>query len=278
MKFFEEIDWNTMWSVTKDTILPDSGTLISNIIILTCIGFILSIVYIIILSKKKVLRRTPKYYNLLVKLYIPILIVTFLYIFGHIGFLRGVYKVLDKEKEPVITALYTSTLSTIFKSEESKNSFIKKLQASANLTKIGSDYFIAELKEKSLNYTSGVSLIDESKNKIANYLIEEYGNDIYKTSLYGLLTAAGAKTGMDIKESLSYDEFSDAMNFLLNVGYKDIEKAIKERLFVWYNYLLESQYNSMTKSLLFLLILVMSLPVIEFFIYNKWIKPDRLNK
>ncbi len=278
MEYLEKMDWSLFWAVIKDTIVPHSATLIMNTILFLIIGFFLSIIYTIILTKKKVLKRKPKYYNWAVKLYVPILLCTFLYIFGQIGFIRGVYKVLYKEKEPIVASVYANTLSLIFESEKSKNTFVKEIQASAKDAKDGSDHLVELLKATSMNYNSGISLIDNGKNKISGYLIEKYGNDIYKTGVYAMLNLAGARVHANINESLPYNEFSAAMDFLLNVGYKEIEVAVQDKLMTWLTSFLDSQYHSMVKSLFLILFIVMSIPVIEFFIYKKWIEPGLIKK
>ncbi|WP_282079696.1 hypothetical protein [Aquimarina algiphila] len=278
MEYLEKLDWSLVWGVIKDTIVPHSATLIFNTILFLIVGFFLSIIYTIILSKKKVLKRKSKYYNWAVKLYIPILLCAFLYIFGQVGFIRGVYKILHKEKEPIVSNVYFITLSFIFRSEENKNTFVKELQASAEYAKDGSDYLVELLKVTSTNYNSGISLIDRGKNKISVYLIEKYGDDIYKTCLYAMLNLAGGKVHADINESMSYDEFSAAMDFLLDVGYKEIEVAVQDKLMTWLTSFLDSQYHSMVKSLFIILFIIMSIPVIEFFIYKKWIEPGLIKK
>lgn len=273
------MDWNLVWGIIKDVVLPHSGTLIFNVILFLFIGLLLSTSYSVILSKKKVLKRAPKYYNWAVKLYIPIIIAVFLYFFGQIGFIRGIYKILDNEKESIVTSVYEKTLSYAFESEESKNNFLEYIQESAKKAKDGSVDLVAVIQKETQNYNSGISIIDEGKDKISNYLIDKYGNDIYTIGLYGMMnlasvgaSAANIKTGID-QEIPSYSEFSTAVDFLLDVGYRDIELAIKDHLIKWFTTLLDSQYASMIKIHLIILLFVIILPLIEFYIYKKWILP-----
>ena len=271
MEYINKIDWSLVWGIIKDTIIPHSGTLLFNFILFLVIGLFLSICYIILLSKKKVLKRKPKYYNWAVKLYTPLLLGLFLYIFGQIGFLRGVYKVIIKEKEVIISSIYDNTLSVAFESEQSKNIFVEEMQLAAKEAKDGSNVLLKQLKESTQNYNTGNSLIDGSKNKIATYLIDSYGNDIYKITTYGMLNLANRH--VNVSESMTYSEFSSAMDFLLEVEHKEIELAIREKLTTWFVSLLDSQYMGLVKSLLILLLIGMAFPVIEFFIYKKWIEP-----
>ncbi|TXN34743.1 hypothetical protein FVB32_09065 [Flagellimonas hymeniacidonis] len=266
-----KIEWGLIWEITKDTILPHMGTLVLNTILFVIVGFLLSIIFVILLSKKRVFKRIPKYYNWAVKLYIPILIGVCLYVFGQIGFLRGVYVVLNKEKSRIVTSIYEQTLGLAFESEQSKSEFLKWMQIAAKDATKGSNWFAESMKNKLLDPDSGISPIDKSNNKTTTYLVEKYQKDIYKICVYGLLSHH--KTGdYAIMESISYEEFSTAIDFLLDIGHNDIELAIKDRLTIWFVSLLDYQYQSMIKSLLILLLGIMGLPLVEFFIYKKWIE------
>ena len=278
MENFNEINWNTIWSIIKDIVLPHTGTLIFNTIIFLFLGFTISIFYIFILHKKKVLKRNLKYYNWAVKLYIPMLIIGFLFIFGHIGFITGVYKIINKENEAIVSSIYNNVLEISFESEKSKNDFIITLQQSAKEAKDGSNSIAESLKIITTEYNVGYSIIDDNKNKLATFLINKYRDDIYKISFYGMLNTAGAKVHIDINKSLSYKEFSAGMDALLHIGYKDIENGIKNKLTHWFDALLYSQYKSLVLSQLVLLLIFICLPLIEFFIYKKWIEPKYSNQ
>ena len=273
MDYFKNIDWSSVWGILKDTIIPHSGTLIFNIILFLFIGFLLSIIYAIFLSKQRVLKRKPKYYNWVVKLYIPILIVSFLSIFGQIGFLRGVHKILSKEKDPIVTSIYFKTLGLVFECEESKDAFVKEIQIAGIDVKDNSDSLIKQLNKTAQNYNTGISLIDDRKNEIAIYLIEKKANEIYKICTHEMYKLAGANVNVDSDEPLSYSKLSESLNSLLHMNYKEIELALKDKLTIWFVALLDSQFDLMVKSLLIVLVLIMSIPVIEFFIYKKFIEP-----
>ena len=231
----------------------------------------------VVLKKKKVLKRKPKYYNWAVKLYIPITIVGFLFVFGHIGFITGVYKILKNENEAIISDVFDNALKLYFESEESKNKLITELQQLAKETKDGSKVLIEFIKVETKEYNTGYSVIDRSKNKLASFILDKYGDDAYKICLYAMLNKAAGKAHINIDESLPYKNFSTGMDFLLEVGYKDIEKEIKNKLKVWLDSLLYSQYKSLILFQLILLFVIMSLPLIDFFINKKWIEPKYSN-
>ncbi|WP_158976264.1 hypothetical protein [Cellulophaga sp. L1A9] len=279
MEYLEKIDWPFIWSIVRDTVIPHSGTLIFNTLLFLFLGFAISLTYVILIAKKKLLKRKPKYYNWAVKLYIPIVILSFLYIFGQIGLIRGIYKCLEKEKTNIVSGIYTNTLGFAFETEEAKNNFIGKIQATAIDTKDRSDEFIFQLRKEAKNHNSGYSLIDSGKNKIAGYLITKYGTDIYKAGVYAMLNLAVAKAAhTNLDDMIAYDDFSAGMDFLISVGHKDIEVAVLEKLDTWFTSLLSNQYWAMVKSLCILAVLVLLFPIAEFFIYKKWIAPKLLEK
>ncbi len=274
LSFLTNLPWDEAWHIIKDIILPHSGTLLFNTLIFLFIGFIFALFYIILLSKRKVLKRIPKYYNWAVKLYIPILLLSFLYIFGQFGFIRGVYKILHQEQPQVISGIYNQALGLYFESEESKNRTIHEIQGMAIEAKDGSLKLTQQLKEYSKRYHTGITVVDKGKDKIVNYILSSYGDQIYTIGLYGMLSAAG--THIDINETMPYDAFSKGMDFLLSVGHKDIELAILEKLNYWASYLLNYQYEGMTKSLLTILLIIMIFPLVEFYIYKIWIEKKYL--
>ena len=63
------------------------------------------------------------------------------------------------------------------------------------------------------------------------------------------------------------------MDALLEIGYQDIEKVILEKLNEWFFAAISSQYNGLVKPLILLLCIILIMPLIEYFIYKKWIAP-----
>ena len=278
MDYITNIDWSLLWTITVNIIIPNLGKLLFSTILFSVIGLVLSIIYSIILYKKGVLKRKPKYYNWLVKLYLPLLLGAFLFVFGQIGIVRGTYTILENQKELIVEIIYAKTLSFAFESELSKKEFFEEIQFSATEVKDESGYLIDQFKDYSESRNTGYSLIDNGKDQISSLLIEKYGRDIYKVMLYGILNVAASKADVHITESISYSTFSYAIDVLQSIGYKDFELAIKEELIRWFDTILKTQYQSIMTSLLLLLLLFMCIPLIEFFIYKKWIEPYLLRK
>jgi len=270
--FFKDIDWSFIWSILSDTVLPNSGTLILNIVLFLFLGFVVALLYCILLGKKGIFKRTPKYYNWAVKLYIPLLFIGILYIFGQWGFIRGIYKILDHEKTTIVEGVYNVSMLGIFRSEDEKNKFVLSAQLLAKEVKSGADNYAVVFEDYLKNQNTDNSFINNTKNKLAEYIVNNYSKDLYKLTMYAFVHAAG-KGHIDLSETLPYEEFSSIMDALLEVGYQDIEKVVIEKLSEWFSLGITSQYNGIVKSLLILLFIVLFIPLLEYFIYKKWIAP-----
>ncbi|WP_299249098.1 hypothetical protein [uncultured Aquimarina sp.] len=276
-ELFKNIDWDFIWSILRDIILPNSGTMIFNIIIFLFLGFIIAIIYCIVLWRKGIFKRAPKYYNWAVKLYIPLLIIGILYVFGQWGFIRGIYKILDNEKTMIVKGIYNVSVQQIFESEDAKNKFVLSAQMLAIKAKSDSQDYAVFFKKHLKNYDTGSSFLNKTKNKLAKFIVNNYSDDLYKLTMYALIISAG-KGHIDFSEALPYEEFNAAMDLLLEVGYQDIEKVVLEKLSQWFSMGITAQYHGMVKSLLILLFLILIVPLLEYFIYKKWIAPKYILK
>ncbi|AXT53712.1 hypothetical protein D1818_23855 [Aquimarina sp. BL5] len=276
-ELFKNIDWDFIWSILRDIVLPNSGALIFNIIIFLFLGFIIGIIYCIVLWRKGIFKRAPKYYNWAVKLYIPLLIVGILYVFGQWGFIRGIYKILDNEKTIIVKGIYNGSVQQIFESEYAKNKFVLSAQMLAIKAKSDSQDYAVFFKKHLKNYDTGSSFLNKTKNKLSKFIVNNYSDDLYKLTMYALITSAG-KGHIDFSEALPYEEFNAAMDLLLEVGYQDIEKVVLEKLSQWFSMGITAQYHGMVKSLLILLFLILIVPLLEYFIYKKWIAPKYIPK
>lgn len=275
LDFLKKIDWWFFWEITKDYIFPSIGTLIWNIVLFFVISIIVSIAYTIILSRKKVLKRIPRYYNWAVKLYVPLLFVGIIYIFFQIGMVRGFYKILDNNRPVIVENIYNESVSHIFKSNTEKNEFINEVQEIAKETQDGAKEFSLILHNKVNSYNSGNNIIDKGKDKLASYLLDIYSEDIYTLVVYGMLNSA---PHVNITEAIPYDEFNTIFDVLLSVDHKNLEQSIIRKIDTWCSDLLYSQYKSLLITNLILLVIVMIIPLIEFFIYKMWIEKKWIDK
>lgn len=269
-----EVEWHIVWDIFREFVLPHSGTLILNVVLFGVLGVVVSIIYAVILYKKGVFRRKPKYYNWSVKLYYPLLIGGIIFFFGQVGFVRGVYKIIDNEKDVVVTGIYNASLQAVFESEESKDAFVTALQGAARSTTDGSTILMERLKETTTHLHTGVSLVDKGKDKVAGYFLEKYKDDIFKAALYGAINYTKLKDYKTSDEPMSYEDFSKAMDLLLEIGYQDIEEAVKNELIAWISSVLKAQYRTFLIPIILFLILLMAFPLLEFLVYKKWVEPS----
>lgn len=261
-----ELEWHIVWDILREFVLPHSGTLILNVVLFGVLGLIVSIVYAVILYKKGVFRRKPKYYKWSVKLYYPLLIGGIIFFFGQIGFVRGIYTILDNEKEVVVTGIYNASLHAIFESEESKDAFVTTLQGAARTATDGSTLLMERLKEATEHLHTGVSLVDQGKDNMVGYFLEKYKDDIFKAALYGAINYTKLKDYKSSDEPMSYEDFSKAMDLLLDIGYQDIEEAVKNELIAWISSVLKAQYRTFLIPIILFLILLMTFPLLDFLV------------
>ncbi len=273
-ELFENINWDSAWNILRDIVIPNSGTLIFSTILFVLLGFVVALISCIVLWRKGVMKRRSKYYNWAVKLYIPLLFIGITYIFGQWGFVKGIYKILDSEKAVIVQQVYKESISQLFASEEAKNNFVESVQEIAIEARSSSDNYAVFLENYFKSYSSDNAFIDEKKNDLAKYIISRYKDDLYTLAVYSLINYASER--VDVSGSISYEEFSVIMDFLLDAGYEDIEKVIVVKLESWLGSVITSQYDGIVRSLWILLLFVFAFPLLEYLFYKKWILPRRI--
>lgn len=271
-----ELNWNDLWHVIKDIIIPHTFTIVFKIIGYGILGLLLSIALVVFLGRKNVYKRIPKYYNWAVKLYIPLIIIGFLYVFGMIGFFKGVNKVVNKERPAIVNGIYDETMQLCFSSKEKKDSFFNGIQSLSIEAETTLENSVNDLKEYVETHNTGYEVLDNGKNGISNLLIDNYGNDLFKLGLYGIIDAANEQ--VRVTDHLEYKTFSKSADFLMNVNHEEIESAIKKRIDNWVGEQIDNQFSRIVYGFLLLILIIMVVPLIEFFIYVKWIKPKYISK
>ncbi len=272
----KHIDWMSLWEITKDYVLPNTGTIVISIILCGFLGLVIAITYIVILSRKKVFKRLPKYYNWAVKLYIPLLFVGIVFVSIQFGFVRGVYKILDNNRVHIVNDIYDVTLAQFFKSEQDKEKFIEELKLMASETQEGAKTLSKFFELWMHKLDTGNSLVNATKDKLTNYVVNNYGDDIYTLSVYALLQAAGSHA--NLHETLTYDEFKSVMDVLLTLDHQEIEQSLKAKLDQWCASFLKAQYHSIAIPIILLLVIIMAIPLVEYFVYKTWIEKKYLSK
>jgi hypothetical protein len=265
MEKLNQINWK---DIITEIVLPHLGTLTLYIVIFCVIGFILGVIYNIVLWQKNIFIRQHKYYNWLVKLYIPALLFTFLYFSVYFAFIFGAKSIIKDEESRIVNEIYETSVSQVFNSPQERKDFIVKLQKeSAGIQKMSSD-ISKEVNTYVSQNNTGINLVDTSKNKLTNYIINKYQANLYSATLYGLIVASGSK--IEVKD-MTYNEVNTLVNALSTLEPKKIESSVKDKLTELVDKIITSQINGFAKSTLLLFILIILIPIIEYFIYKWWI-------
>ncbi|MCZ4245339.1 hypothetical protein [Pedobacter punctiformis] len=267
MKFFERADW---WQLIKETILPHLGTTFLYITIFVSIGLLLGVIYSLILWRFKILKRVPKYYNWAVKLYVVAGIAVFIYFSIHLGFMFAAKSIIKKEEPRIVSAIYEEMASQNFDSPEKRKIFIQKIQEGVVEVQKGSKDVTLSLNKYVASKNTGFNIVDKGKNRLANYIFTRYQNDIYSASVYAMLMVA-SRGAFDVKD-MSYEEFNTLIKALNAMDPRDIEKSIKNKVTEKVDEIISDQMNGMIKGTFYTLIIILLIPVAEFYIYKFWMK------
>ncbi len=266
METFNEINWKEIFS---EIVLPHLGTLALYIVIFCVVGFVLGLIYTIILWRKNVFIRQQKYYNWFAKLYVPALIFVFLYFAVHFAFIYGAKSIIKDEQSKVVDEIYESSIKLAFENPKDRKSFIQKLQlGNAGFQKLGKEIAYDAIKQVSENNT-GIGFIDSGKNKLTGFIINKYQTNLYAATLYGLNIAAGSQ----MKTSkMTLNEVNNLVNVLNTLEPAKIETSVKTKLTEMVDKIITSQINGFAKTTLFIFLLLIFIPVLEWLIYNWYMK------
>lgn len=269
MEKLNSINWK---QVITEIVLPHLGTLTLYIVLYCILGFVLGIVYNVILWKKNIFVREHKYYNWFVKLYIPALFFIFLYFSVQFAFIFGAKKIIKDEEATVVSEIYEASIAEFFETPEERENFILKLQkSSADLQNE-----VDDISKEANNYLSknntGYTIIDTGKNKLTSYIVKEYNASLYSAILYGLVKATGSTTKLEEINKMSYNDVNKLVDTLNTLDPKDIETSIKTKLTEAVDKIISAQINGFAKTTLIIFLLLISIPIIECFIYRWWLK------
>lgn len=267
-----EVSWADVWNVFSDLILPESLTVIWSLVLYGVLGLALMILLLVVGHRLRFFRRIPKYYNWAVKLYIPLVIIGTLYFALQWGLGRGVYKVLDHQTPKLTDGLYHAVVDPQFKTPQEKEQFLREVKAMLAMYRHSSQQFAEELKAMILGSNTELGLIDDAKNKLSVWLIDRYKDEIFSAVVFGALSVAGEKAG--VNGELSWSEAGKALDILLAADANHIESAIQRSLGESGQHLLGNQYRKFWHSTVLLWFAIVMLgPILEFLIYKKWLEP-----
>lgn len=266
-----EITWSSFWAVCRDIIIPESLTVIWNLVLYGFIGILVTILLLVLGSRYKMFTRVNRYYNWAVKLYIPLIIIGTLYFSLQIGLFRGIYKVLDHETLPVSNAVYEQVIGRAFDSQAEKETYLNDLKTLLVEYSNSAEALADALKAEVLNNSVDIGVVDKAKNALAVWLIDNYKEDIFSAVVFGLLSAGGEKVG--VSEKLSWSESKELLDVLMKTDAASIETVVQEKLAEMLGNLLHSQYAGLRNSTILLwALIVLALPILEFFIYKRWLE------
>jgi hypothetical protein len=266
METLNDIKWK---EIITEIVLPHLGTLTLYIVGFCVIGFVLGLIYTILLWKKNIFVRQQKHYNWFVKLYVPALIFVFLYFAVNFAFIFGAKSIIKDEESKVVSEIYETSIKLAFENPEERKAFIQKLQiGSAEFQKLGKEISDDVIKQVSEN-NSGIGFIDSGKNKLTNFIVNKYQTNLYAATLYGLNVAAG--TQMKTSE-MTLEEVNTLVNVLNTLEPAKIETSVKSKLTEMVDKIITSQINGFAKTTLYIFLLLIFIPVLEWLIYGWYLK------
>lgn len=275
-EYIETVNWSEIWGFSKHFILPNMGWFVFWAALFIVLGFIVGIVLSVYLYKKQIFTRDKKYYNWIAKLWIPYIVIVCLYFFSLFGMFYGGHSILSKESKNITAGIYSNTLGSAFSSEKEKRAFLSSLQQLSNSSEDASKSMTKALALYIQKNNTGMASIDSLKNSSGNYLLKEYESEIYSASVYGFMKVVDSKADMSNTKDISYAEFKSLLQQLDKIEPQKIEQSIQFEMGHKLQSFLDYIFKDLIKQQLFLFLLFLSFPFIEFLIYWKFLKTKSL--
>lgn len=261
----ENIDWETIYSIVLYVIKNYPGKIILCSTIFLVIGVLVSFILIFSLRKYKVFSRQQKYYNWLVKLYIPSIFIITIIFSLKLGLFCGFYNALKKDSYYISEQVYNSSSQYIFKDDKSKTEFISDLKAIVSELSRNNKNVKIQIVDIAKSYNTKYKVVDTPKDWLASIFANRYGDRIHTLVLYGILNSI---PDANITKDLSYQEFDTLTDQLLRLNPDDVEKSMVEKIQNLFLMVLKSQFKTIVKGILLIWVLLMLIPLIEFWIYR----------
>jgi len=271
-QYTEIIDWMEVWEFSKQFILPNIGLFIFWTVLFVLLGLILSIVLNIVLYRKNFFDRDKKYYNWIVKLWIPYFVIVFLYFFSMIGLLYGGHSIMEKENKNIAAHIYSNTIGTAFSSEKEKKVFLSSLQTISNSSEGVSKSMAQALAIYIKQNNSGFASVDKLKNSSTSYLLKKFESDVYSACIYGFMKVVDDKADMQNVKNISYPQFKSLLKKLDQAEPQKIELSLQSEMGHKLQSVLDFVFKEILKNELLFFVFFLSLPFIECLIYSKFVK------
>jgi hypothetical protein len=221
------------------------------------------------MRKYKVFSRIPKYYNWLVKLYIPAIFIINGIVSLQLGLFWVSYEALKKDSFSISSQIYSSGAGSVFKDQKAKAEFIGEVRTVVSEISKNNENAKIKITDLVRSYDTKYGIINQSKNQMVSWLINQYGDRISTVVVYGLLNSI---PDVEVTGDLSYREFDKITKQLLVLDPDDIENSIVEKLQNLFLMVLKSQFRTMAGSLLMFWLVLMMIPWLEFWMYTYMMK------
>lgn len=271
-EYIDTINWSEVWEFSKHIILPNMGWFIFWTVLFIITGLIISIVLNVYLYRKNIFTRDKKYYNWIAKLWIPYIIVVFLYFFGMLGLFYGGHSILSKENKSMTASIYAKTVGSTFSSEKDKKAFLSTLQQLSNSSEDVSKSLTKTLGLYITKNNTGLSSVDNFKNSSSTYLLHKYESEVYSAIMYGFMKVVDDKADITSFKKIKYAELKLLLKKLDKIEPKRIEESIQLEMSHKLQTILDYIYKGIMKHELLFLALFLIIPFIEYFIYLKFVK------
>lgn len=265
----ENLDWDSIYPAVLYIIKNYPLTIFLYCVVFFIAGLLISLVLILLMRKYKAFSRVPKYYNWLVKLYIPAIFIANSIVSLQLGLFLGSYEALKKDSFSISAQIYSSGVGSVFKDQKAKAEFIGGVRAAVSEINRNNEEAKIKITDLVRAYDTKYGMINQPKNRMASWLMNQYGDRINTVIVYGILNSI---PNVEVTGDLSYHEFDNITKQLMVLNPDDIEKSIIEKLQNLLLMALKSQFKTMVGSLLMLWGILMIIPWLEFWIYTYVVK------
>lgn len=273
-----KVDWQQIWVLIQYILKNYLSEVVIYIVAFCALGLLLSAILTFVLFKFKFLNRNNKYYHWATRLiYVPgIFIVNTIFSF-QLGVVNGGYKALLKDSPNISNQIYEQSVVRFVEDQEERKALIKQAQTYILDLQASNKSMKISLSDLVKNSKVNIKPIDQTKDKIANYYIQKYGDKIHALATYAMLKAAMARVAPHANslDEMSFEEFEQALQFVLSLDAADVEKSIVNKINEWVNQLLGVQFKSIISGIVLIWILILLIPFVEYFIY-KMVQKKRL--
>lgn len=261
----QNTDWDSIYSAVLYIIRNYPLTLLLYCSLCFTAGLVISLILTLVMRKYKVFSRTPKYYNWLVKLYIPAIFIVNGIFSLQLGLFWGSYEALKKDSFSISSQIYSSGAGSVFKDQKAKAEFIGEVRTVVLGISRNNENTKIKIADLVKAYDTKYGIIYQPKNRMASWIMKQYGDRINTVVIYGLLNSI---PDVEVTGDLSYHEFDKITKQLLVLDPDDIENSIVEKLQNLFLMVLNSQFRTMAESLLILWVGLMMIPWLEFWMYT----------